>query len=46
MNKYQMSAIIGYWRCGVDDATIAAIMKVKLWVVFHTIKTYKHIIEG
>lgn len=43
MNKYQTSACIGFYRCGVDDATIAAILNCELMEVFRAIKLFKDI---
>lgn len=45
IDKYQMSAIIGFWRMGVDDAVISGIVNCELWEVFNTIKIYQLTIE-
>jgi len=41
MDRHELSACMGMWRMGVDDATIAAILDKELWEIFRAIKTYK-----
>ena len=43
MDKYEMSACIGFWRCGVDFATIAAILKKDIKFIYGHIKMYEEI---
>lgn len=40
ITQYHKSAIIGFWRNGVDDATICAVMGCELKEVYRTIKDY------
>lgn len=35
-----MGAIIGYWRCGVDESVISAIMSIPLYLTTDTINLY------
>ena len=44
-DKYINSAIIGFWRMGADDTTIALAVGCTLDRVFNTIRLYKDI-EG
>lgn len=41
LDKYEQSAVIGYWRMGVDPATSAAIMNCTIFAVEKTIYDYK-----
>jgi len=45
MNRFQLSAIIGMWRMGADDATISGILNCSLSAVFSTIKSYKETLK-
>lgn len=42
-DKHINSAIIGFWRMEVDEATISAVVGCSLSRVVNTIKTYKEI---
>lgn len=39
--KFILSAIIGMWRMGADDASISCAVGVDLKLVFNTIRTYQ-----
>lgn len=41
MNRYETSACIGFWRMGVDEATISAILNCYTSDVFRAIKVYE-----
>ncbi len=41
LNRFQMSAIIGFWRMGNSESVIAGVMRCSLSAVFETIKYYK-----
>ena len=43
MDKYDMSACIGFWRMGVDYVTIAAILDINSAEIFSHIKLYEEI---
>lgn len=46
MTWNEQSAVIGFWRMGVDDATISAITGIELPTIFKTIKEYKSLLIG
>jgi hypothetical protein len=41
LNRFEMSAIIGFWRMGNKEAVIAGVMNVSLGAVYETIRYYK-----
>ena len=41
LDKFEQSAVIGYWRCGVDSATSAAIMDCTTFAVEKAIHDHK-----
>lgn len=43
LDKYEQSATIGYWRMGVDVATIAAILNCTTFIAEKTIHDYKRV---
>lgn len=40
LNKYQISAIIGLYRMGNNEAVISAFMNCEIWEVNQTIRLY------
>lgn len=44
LDKFEQSAVIGYWRSGVDSATTAAIMDCTTFAVEKTIHDYKRLV--
>lgn len=43
MDKFEMSACIGFWRMGVDNATIAAILNKDIKLIYSHVKLYEEI---
>lgn len=41
MNRYETSACIGFWRMGVDEGTISAILNCELKEIYRAIKVYQ-----
>ena len=41
LDQFEQSAVIGYWRMGVDAATISAILDCTTFIAEKTIHDYK-----
>ena len=46
LNKYESSAVIGFWRSGCETGIIAAILDCTLFAVEKAIHDYKRIYLG
>lgn len=43
LTKYEISAIIGFWRMGNEDGVIAAVIGCQIWQVQKAIRDYTFI---